>query len=211
MNVGLITSYIIAGIIIISMMRMNSRVSNSNVELTMTQITREKLTALSDIIYDDFPNMGYDLYDKTPEIITVADSNKIQFYRKIDTYNSGVPEIITWQITDTLVSSTQNPNDKILTRKVKKGIGGVESITRFDLGITRFKLYYFDEFGLSTLPEDGEYLSMPVSAALRGSIKQIYIVLELQSTQPIMDNVNSEGRYIRSVWEKRFSPANLAD
>lgn len=211
MNAGLITSYVIAGIIIISMVRMNNRVVNSNAELTMTQITREKLTALTDIIYDDFPNMGYDLYDKTPEIITYADTSKIQFYRKIDPYSTGEPELITWQITDTLDASSKNPNDKILMRKVKKGSGGVEEITRYNLGVTRFRLWYFDEHGLSTLPEDGEFLATPVSSALRDSIKQIYIVLEVQSPEPIMNNAYGEIKYMRSVWEKRFSPSNLAE
>lgn len=209
MNAGLITSYVIAGIILISMIMMNNRVTNSNVELTMTQITREKLTAITDIMYDDFPNIGYDVTSTTPEMIKIADSTQIQFYRKIDPTSSGEPEIITWQISDTALTATPNPNDKILMRKVKKGVGGVETITRFNLGVTRFQIWYFDEHGLSTFPEDNEYIPTPVTTAMRDSIKQLYVILELESPEPITINNQGNQRYIRTVWEKRFSPANL--
>ncbi|MEX0609184.1 MAG: hypothetical protein WD016_12260 [Balneolaceae bacterium] len=205
MNVGIITSYIIAGIILVSMLMMNNRVSNSSAELTLTQITREKVATITQMIYDDIPNMGYDLYNPTSQIIISADSSTIKFYRKIDRHTPGNPELITWQLTDAPVSVTKNPADKILLRKVEKD--GVEEVTEIKLGVTRFQIWYFDEHGLSTLPEDGEFLSTPVSAALRDSIKQLYFAIELQSAEPIYTGGNA--RYIRSAWEKRFSPSNL--
>lgn len=205
MNVNLVTSYIIAGIILMSMLMMNIRVSNSSAEITLTQITREKAATITEMIYDDIPNIGYNLKSTTTDLITIADSSKIQFYRKIDPLTSGNPELITWTLTDVSVAETQNPNDKVLHRKVVTN--GVEVITEIKLGVTDFRVWYFDEHGLSTLPEDGEYLSMPVSSAMRDSIKQIYIALELQSPEPIMEG--GQPRYIKSVWEKRFSPGNL--
>lgn len=203
MNAGIITSYIIAGIILISMLMMNIRVQNSSAEITLTQITREKVSVITDMIYDDFPNMGFDTKDITPKIITTADSSLIKFYRNID--RSGSVELVTWQLLDAPVTETTNPNDRILLRKVLKN--GVESQTEIKLGVTRFRVWYFDEHGLSTLPEDGEFLSTPVGASLRDSIKQVYIALELQSPEPIMEG--GQPRYIRSVWEKRYSPSNL--
>lgn len=203
MNAGLITSYIIAGIILISMLMMNIRVQNSSTEVTLTQMTREKVATITDMIYDDFPNMGYDIISTTPVIIEHADSSVIKFYRNID--RAGSAELITWELLDDPLTETKNPNDKILVRKVLDN--GVETQTEIKLGVTRFRMWYFDDHGLSTLPEDGEFLSTPVSASLRDSIKQIYIALELQSPEPIMEG--GQPRYIRSVWEKRFSPANL--
>ncbi|MEX0723633.1 MAG: hypothetical protein WD357_09495 [Gracilimonas sp.] len=206
MNIGIITSYIIAGIILISLLMMNMRVSTSSAEITLTQITREKTLAITEMLYYDIPNMGYNQFEKTPQVITIADSSKIQFYRKIDRFSSGDPELITWELTDTPVSETPNPNDKILVRTVDNG--SVEEVTEMRQGVTRFRLYYFDEHGLSSLPSDGQYMSTPITGALRDSVKQVYIALELQSAEPLRVNSNNS-RYIRSAWEKRFSPNNL--
>ena len=205
MNAGIIISYIVAGIILVSMLMMNIRVSNSNIEITLTQITREKAATITDMLYDDIPNIGYNLLNPTTDLITIADSSKIQFYRKIDPLSPGDPELITWQLLSGSLDETMNPNDKILLRKVF--VNGSEEITEIKLGVTDFRIWYFDDHGLSTLPEDGEFLSTPVSATMRDSIKQIYIALELQSPEPLTEG--GQQRYIKSVWEKRFSPGNL--
>lgn len=206
MNIGLVTSYIVAGIILISLLMMNMRVSTSSAEITLTHITREKTLSITEMLYYDIPNMGYDRFNTTPNVITIADSNKIQFYRKIDRFTAGDPELITWELTNNPVSETPNPNDRVLIRTVESG--GVEEVTEIRQGVTRFRLWYFDEHGLSSLPADGQFLSTPVSSALRDSIKQVYVALELQSAEPIRINANNQ-RYIRSAWEKRFSPNNL--
>jgi len=209
MNAGLIASYVIAGIILLSMLMMNMRVSNSSVELTLTQLTREKTSTVTDMIYDDFPNMGYNLTNTTNSILTIADSNRIQFYRKLDKFSAGNPELITWELTNEPVTETQNPNDVILRRTVE--VNSTTEVTDINLGVTRFRIWYFDEFGLSTLPEDGEFLPTPVGAAKRDSVRQIYIALELQSPEPLNIGFTGNSRYIRSGWEKRFSPGNLAN
>lgn len=206
MNIGLITSYIIAGIILISLLMMNMRVSTSSAEITLSHITREKTLAITDLLYYDIPNMGYDRFGTTPDVITIADSSTIQFYRKIDRNTTGDPELITWELTDQPIPETPNPDDRVLLRKVE--VGGVEEVTEIRQGVTRFRLWYFDEHGLSSLPADGQFLATPVSAVLRDSIKQIYIALELQSEEPIRINENNE-RFVRAAWEKRFSPNNL--
>ncbi|MEX0648399.1 MAG: hypothetical protein WEA56_17175 [Balneolaceae bacterium] len=203
MNAGLITSYIIAGILLISMLAMNIRVSQSSAEITLTQITREKADAISDMIYDDIPNMGYDTEGKTSEIITVADEHKVTFYRKIDPADTGDPEEITWELTDEEIPSTKNPDDRVLVRIVDS------DTTKITLGVTRFEIWYFDDFGLSTLPEDNEYLPRPVVSSQLTDIKQLYIALELESAEQIYTGPGGTGRYIRTAWEKRYSPGNI--
>lgn len=203
MDAGLITSYIIAGILLISMLMMNIRVNQNSAEITLTQITREKADAIADMIYDDIPNMGYDNDGKTAQIITEADSSKISFYRKIDPSNSDPAELVTWEFTDTPVNETENPNDRVLTRTV----GG--DVTEIKLGVTDFEIWYFDDFGLSTIPEDNEYLARPVAATNLSDIKQIYIALELESAEQIYTGPGGTGRYIQTAWEKRYSPGNI--
>ena len=206
MNIGIITSYIVAGIILLSLLMMNMRVSNSSAEITLTQITRDKALAVTDLLYYDIPNMGYDKLDKTPQVITIADSSRIQFYRKIDRFSIGDPELITWELTSDPIPETPNPNDRVLLRRVESG--GIEEVTEIRTGVTKFKLWYFDEHGLSTLPSSGEFMPTPITGAYLDSVKQIYVTLELQSAEPLRINSNNQ-RYIRSAWEKRFSPNNL--
>lgn len=206
MNIGIVTSYIVAGVILISLLMMNMRVSNSSAEITLTQITRDKALAITDLLYYDIPNMGYDRFDKTPQIITIADSSKIQFYRKIDRTSTGDPELITWELTNDPIPETPNPDDRILLRKVESG--GVEEVTEIRSGVTKFRLWYFDEHGLSSLPSDGQFMSTPITGAERDSVRQIYITLELQSAEPLRINSNNQ-QFVRSAWEKRFSPNNL--
>lgn len=208
MNAGIITSYIVAGMILLSMAMLTIRVNTSSAEITLTQVTRERVSAISDMLYDDLPNMGYDIDNPTPEIIVEADSFKIQFYRKIDRHNTGTPEKITWEFTEEPVTQTPNPDDRILRRTVEVN-GTVTDVTDITLGVTNFQIWYFDEFGLSTLPEDEEYLVYPVTGTDLNRIKQLYISLEVQSPEQITHFGGRGGRYIRSVWEKRFSPGNL--
>lgn len=203
MNAGLITSYIIAGILLISMLMMNIRVSQSSAEITMTQITREKADAIADMIYDDIPNMGYNTNGKTNDIIVEADSNKVRFYRKIDPDTAGDPELITWELTNGNIPQTKNPDDRLLLRIVDS------DTTKIRLGVTRFQIWYFDDFGLSTLPEDNEYLPTPVPSSQLSDIKQLYIALELQSPEQIYMGPGGKGRYIKTAWEKRYSPGNI--
>lgn len=202
MNIGLVTSYIVAGIILLSMLMMNLRVSNSSAELTMTQITRERVASIADMLIDDIPNMGYSDNKKTDDIILEANSSKIRFMRKINRHGSGSAKEIVWEfLDDEEVSSTKNPDDKVLARIVDS------DTTKIHLGVTHFKLWYFGEHGLSRKPEDNEHLETPVSDL--SEIKQIYVELEVQSPEQIMSGLSGNGRYIRSVWEKRFSPGNI--
>jgi hypothetical protein len=40
-------------------------------------------------------------------------------------------------------------------------------------------------------------------------VEQIYIVMEVQSREPVFKRAQGDGRFVRTVWEKRFTPMNL--
>jgi len=42
-----------------------------------------------------------------------------------------------------------------------------------------------------------------------GDVKQIHLRLELQADEKLYNRASSDGRYVRSVWEKRYTPPNL--
>jgi|GEM_PF-398370 len=230
MNVAMVTSYIIAGMILISILMMNLRMSTSGAELTLTQITREYVRNVTDMLNEDIPNIGYDIDKITRDpfysddemdkkVIIEVDEHRFRFYRNLcgtrtqnlvfEGYNVNCdrPEIITWEYLEEQPESSQNPNHGTLVRTVEflDGDGVVEDIrtNEIELGVTKFNLSYNDTLGGSV------NMTMPILGNALYDIKQIYVELEMQSNERISGATSSEGRYIRSVWEKRFTPRNL--
>lgn len=201
MNFGLITSYIIAGILMIAIITMNNSVSNSASELSMNQMGREKLASISGMIANDIQKIGYSRTGKTSTKINGADSSSIQFYSNIDNNPGNSVELVTWVWTNNPVSSTPNPNDYILERIVDG------QRTQIKLGVTDFKISYYDEYGEGIK----DSLSTPLPSSQYDKVRQLYIRVKIESPEKIYQGVNSEGRYMPSVWEKRFSPPNLEE
>jgi len=212
MNLAMVTSYIVAGILLLSIVMVNINIRNSGAELTITQITRDKLETVTAMLDDDIPNMGYDLVQPTDTILTVADANKIQFFRNLCRdpqrdaafVNCDEPERITWEYYSDMKPSTSRNNNHGTLIRVVEAVGQAPDTTRIESGVTNFKVRYYDAHGK---PLD-QHLPMPVSESQIGDIKQLYLELEVQSNERAPGRSDSE-RYIRSVWEKRFSPRNL--
>lgn len=213
MNLPMVTSYILAGILLFSIVMVNLNLSNSGAELTLTQVTRDHVDMATDILNDDITNMGYDLEQPTDTILTVADTKKIQFYRNLcrdpkrdsATMNCEDPERITWEfLEDMKPTSSKNENHGTLIRIVEEQ-GVAPDTTKIRAGITGFNVRYYKAHGENL--EDS--LSTPVQPFDLDQIRQLYIELEMQSNERLSRNRGSEGSYKRSVWEKRFSPRNL--
>lgn len=213
MNLAMVTSYLVAGILMLSIVMVNINISNSGAELTITQITRDKLENVTAMLDDDIANMGYDLLQPPDTILTVADSLKIQFFRNLCRnperdaafVNCDDPERITWEfLKNQKPANSRNSNHGTLIRVVE-AVGAAPDTTRIQSGVTNFRIRYFDEHGKNL----DQNLPSPVSASQIPAIKQLYVELELQSDERTPGRINSDNRYIRSVWEKRFSPRNL--
>lgn len=208
MNLGLVTSYVIAGVLFVAIVMMNLNLSSSSSELTVTQITKQHVATISEMLSYDITKIGYaqngivtdftnpatgDAY----KMISYADSNKITFNGDVD--NNGSIDDITWEFTNSEVSTTDNPNDFILIRKQ-----GSEE-TEIRIGVTRFHIAYYNKYG----EQKENRMSTPISGSSLNNIKQIEIELILQSGETISYRPGDEGRYISSVWQKRFTPRNL--
>lgn len=200
MNLGLVTSYIIGGLLMLAILMMNINLSSSSSELSMSETTKERTSAIAEMITWDIPKIGYDLVEKIdPDTAFVqADSNKITFWSNVD--NSGGVEQITWEFTTNPVTSTSNPNDFIL-RRVENGVA-----TNITLGVTRFLIRYYDEYGDI---DKSQKMTTPIAPANFANIRQIEIEIVCESAERLRTTVSADGRYIKSAWEKRFSPANL--
>jgi hypothetical protein len=187
---------------------MNLNLSSNSAELTLTQITKEHVSTVSEMLSYDITKIGYAQGGKVTEfinpatgnpytMISYADSNTVTFNGDVD--NDGNIDTISWELTDNEVATTENPNDLILVRKQ-----GTEE-TKIKVGVTRFSISYFDTYG----EQKANRMNTPITGPDLEIIKQIEIELELQSRETISYRPGDDGRYISSAWQKRFTPRNL--
>lgn len=197
MNLGLTTSFIIAGILLLSILSMNRNISQSSQELTMRQVTQLHTGTVSQILEKDIPNIGYQQNGTITSPITDAESDFIQFKSDID--NNGSVETIEWEFTDTDVSGP-NPNDKVLIRRVN----GTES--EFKTGLTNFEITYLDqdrnEINTNLLSE-----LLGGAQSERDKIRFIEISFSVEGKEKIGRPGNAD--YTKTTWEKQFTPQNL--
>ena len=220
MNLGIVTSYIVAGVIILGIVAMNLNVQNSSAELTLTQMQRQYVTNIADMLNDDLPNMGYDVNDVTRDsdgnikIIECARDNRISFYRNlcetdVDCNNDDRPqELIEWRfLIDEDPISDSNPNHRTLRRTVTTNPASEEpevDENDINVGVTEFNIQYYDTVGSNNPITTGLGCGSGVD-----DIKQLKVTLEVQSAERIHRRAQGDGRFISSVWEKRFTPSNL--
>lgn len=213
MNLSMVTSFIIAGMIMLGIVMVNINVSNSTAELTIAQITKSHVSNITDMINDDFSNIGYDVNETTQESIgKIFDCklpNRISFYRNIHDDPDVSPKLIEWEFKKTEdVPGTNNEDHRPLVRTVYDDDGStILDQTEILLGVTKFELLYFDDSNYGKPKSEGKTSSTGCSAVT--NVKQIHVELEVQSAEKMYKRSTGDGRYVSSVWDKRFTPINL--
>lgn len=197
MNINVLTTFIIAGILFLMLAYMNRGVSNNSNELIVSQSKQAQKIDIQSIISNDFPKIGFDFNTSIDSLIVEADSSKIVFKSNLDNSLDGSIERVTWELSTDDVTSTSNPNDKILRRTVDA------DITEILLGITTFRIDYYDSYG-STTP-----LSTPLSTVDIDNLRQIQVTIEVQSAELVSPTYGGDSNYITTIWTKRFTPRNL--
>ncbi|MDX1639912.1 MAG: hypothetical protein R3281_18270 [Balneolaceae bacterium] len=199
MNIGLISSYVIGGIVLIGILTLSTTLSTNTSELTLSQIKKEELNTINDLISYDLPKIGYNRTSLTDTLIVKADSSQLWFKSNIDNSADESVETVKWIVSTDPVSSTANPDDF----KVERWVDGNK--TTIASGVTGFTFQYFDAHGASTP------MAVPVTGTDIENIKQIEIEVILQSSEKIKYTPGTDGRYLSSSWRKRFSPVNLTN
>lgn len=190
MNIGLTTSFIVAGILLLSILTMNMNLSQSSTQLTMRQITETKSNTINEILGKDIPNIGYKEMGALPHPIQDAQEGKIEFEGDID--NDGTKEIVIWEY---------NSSDNTLTRDVN----GTETTFK---NVSNFEIEYFDS---NKNPISPSLISTLLGGAQseRDKIRFIDISYTLQSKEKVGGLGSSDPKYIKVTWQKQFTPLNL--
>jgi len=135
------------------------------------------------------------------KILEFGNEKRISFYRNLTGDPSRIPERIEWEFVDstgvnfgTLIRRVYDPND------------GTTDVNEINIGVHKFEIRYYDSVG-EILSNN---MSTPGSNVTQlNDVEQIHIIMELQSKEKIYKRATGDGRYMRSVWEKRFTPSNL--
>lgn len=199
MNMQIIISFAIGGAMLISILALNNQVMQNSSKSTMDLILKSRLRDASELISNDFKNIGN--YYGTEEKVTSFEDDRIVFWGDVYDDSTG-----TWNMTNTrvtysanpadLVTSSVNPNDYYLTRTIERFAGGavVETHTS-KMVVSHFELKYLNNSG------------NPANYA--PEIKSIEVELICQNMEPVSYDYNNEPIYVQSLWKKRFFPENM--
>lgn len=177
----LIASMAVRAAIVYIVLSMNVQLHNLLYEKTQHVLVKQNMAVLTDVIRNDLRYIGYNV--SAGDVFVLADSNEVRFRGDIN--NDGTPDTVRYSIgsTDEMLS-TPNPVDRKLYRRIN-------ATTGFDvaIGVTRFFLEYYDEFGMKTTNP--------------ANIRSFYIKLVMQGDREI------NGYYPTSYWENHFFPSNI--
>lgn len=151
-------STIIGGLLLMILMRMNATSVENNYLYSGEQIVQQNIVEIVKLLEYDFRKIGYcSVWSNIPDpakAIIRADSSSITFLTDIVTstypYGDGVVDTLKYYLSaKSVLSSTPNPNDMILYRLINHA-----AVAGSNLGVTQFKLTYFDANGakITTMP-----------------------------------------------------------
>jgi len=191
MNIGLITTFVIGGLFMISMMMFNQQFASGSQEFLLSTINQEYLDEVVTVISNDFNRIGYNTGTAIP-FTTLQDDNIIFQGDAYDNDNYGATNIRWYFDTTDPVTSTPNPNDYYLKR-----IGPITANTygTIKFPATHFKIKYYAANG--TVTSD------------KNSVKKIEVQIMAESGSAYTVGRNSSDFYPRSVWKRIFVPNNI--
>lgn len=189
----IIGSMAIGGLLLLILWRLDDsavqNVINNGQEISLQQ----NMTTVATILEHDFRKIGYcAVWDNIPDpskAIIYADSNSIKFLTDDD--DNGVVDTMYYKLGPTSeLSGTPNPRDRYLYRIINGKIP-----KEADLGVTQFKLVYYDALG-------NLITSNPVSSP--GTISTIEINLTVE------DVYAYDNQYSQAFWRQiRLAARNL--
>jgi len=144
-------STVIGGLLLMILLRMNDAAIENNYTFNGEKIVQQNLVELVKLLEYDFRKIGY-CSDETQitnpaDAIIYASEDTISFQTDIvtspGTFGDGILDTLSYFLSpDSTLISTPNPNDKLLYRYIKG-----QPLRGSNLGVTQFKLTYFDAFG----------------------------------------------------------------
>jgi type II secretory pathway component PulJ len=185
-------SILIGGLIMLILFRLNASATSNLYNNTSEANVQSAMISVGTVLEHDFRKIGYCKdWTKIPDptkAILFADTSSIKFLTDIN--NNGSVDTLYYYLGPTSeLSNTPNPRDRLLYRVVNG-----ETPKSSNVGITKFKLIYFDSFGNT--------LATPVTPP--GQIQKMQIDLQVENPEPI------DSTYVVAFWRQlRLTARNL--
>ena len=198
MNLGYVISTIIASLVLLSLVALNSRIMRGSGEQTLYTMAKIQSDTVLDYMKDDMRSMGYQV---TGNPIVFADSNRIRFMVRFEG-NEDVTAIDWWFDRDAPATG-RNPNVRPLYRRIS--IHDPAEDLNYDpatdalsvpvgTGVVDFRLEYLD----------AERLVIANPETQLDNIRQIRLNMVVESLDSYDPN-----RFERSIWRGEITPFNL--
>ena len=148
-------SMVIGGMLLLILFRLNDSTTQNTYNFSGELVTQQNMVTTVEVLEYDFRKIGYcenplALPDPEENAILYADTSKIRFLTDVlvppynDPHGDGVVDTMEYYL-GRKITSTPNPNDRMLFRIVNSDTTGV------NLGITEFKIRYFRDSLMATL------------------------------------------------------------
>lgn len=192
MQPGLITTFLIGGLMLLSLLAFNISMSSSTQETTLSTINQFSSDDIAQILSNDFKRIGFNdnNTDQTFQEPVLSTSTSNQFEFKTD--DSG--GTIRWYADPTnFATSTTNPNDYYLVREENGTVTSYFPVVFFEVKY----LFYNDASGQWEETTDPEMA------------KRFEIEFMLESGESIRQKRKTGADYHRTAWKRTFTPHNL--
>lgn len=189
MNIGITTSFIVGGLLLLTVLQFNNQLIQNSTETTLNINDKNHVETLRKVITQDFKSIGF---GKNSKIKSFNPPHFINF--SADVYGEGTSEVI-WHFKENVkVNDTSNPDDRILQRNGPIDATGGSKPTKFravSFSITGYK----DIQGTQVTTDKDEIRSLTVE-----------VVYESPETLSVG---SGQDYYSKSIWRKHFVPGNL--
>lgn len=195
----IIGSMVIGGMLFLILLNLNEAAVKNSFRFNGEMIVQKNLVEIVKLLEHDFRKIGYskdwELIPDPSKSILTADSTSISFLT--DTNNIGIIDTLEYRLGPASeLSNTPNPRDKILYRIVN----GDES-PGVNLGVTQFRMNYFDTFG--------NPISFPIDVPSEINTMEINLTVEDVSAY---DDPDVENDYNSVFWKQiRLAARNLSN
>jgi hypothetical protein len=141
--IDVVGSAIIAGVILVLVFNLNRSMGDMTFQNTLDVITQENATTIAGMVNSDFYKIGYgESNTGTEPVVEIADTSEIKFRADID--NNGTVDTVHYFVS---ASPYPVPGSPTKFRKLYRLVNA-SSGPGASLGITAFKLTYYDTLGV---------------------------------------------------------------
>lgn len=197
--IDLIGSFVVFGWLMLMGLSANTA-NNENTQTAHSNLlVQQNLVTLTQMMEYDFRKIGFCLEphripDPTKAVL-VADSTRFEFLSDVDLGSGpdGTVDTVRYYLgTTSELAGTPNPDDRILYRVVNH-----EFPRRVNLGVTDFKLRYFDR--------NNNTIASPITGALLQTIQSVQVTLSVENVMAseIVETAPINEQYTSAFWQQR--------